>query len=128
MKRIISAALATLALTVGLAAGMTSAASASPAHQAAASPRACELWTGYIGPPPNASVAWNVNCYSHELRVKIHCENPVSHFAVDEYGGWVKAVGLHSGATCPANENHLVAAYGQYRNSDTSPITTVRYF
>jgi hypothetical protein len=91
--------------------------------------RSCiERWTGYIGPPPNASVVWNANTCSHELRVEIKCENPVSHFTVYQYGGWVQAVGLHSGSTCSPNENHLAAAYGQYRNGDGQPITTVRYF
>ena len=87
-----------------------------------------EQWTGFVGPPPNASVAWDHNSCNHQLRVKIHCENPVSHFSVNEYGGWVKRVGLHSGQTCPANENHLLAAYGQYRNRPGAHITTVRFF
>jgi hypothetical protein len=86
-----------------------------------------EKWTGNLGPPGNAFVYWNTNTCFWELRVKIHCENTVSEFTVNQYGGWVMS-NIHSGATCPANEPALEDAYAQYRVATGDPITTVQFY
>lgn len=85
-----------------------------------------EHWTGFVGPPGNASVAWDQNTCGHQVRVRIFCNGGT--FPQFLNGGWVRTVGLHSGKTCPASEPDLVSAYGQYRNGPGATVTTVQFF
>lgn len=103
------------------------AASASVSHATSHAKVLCsEHWTGFVGPPGNASAAWDQNTCGHQLRGRIFCNG--GSFPQFLNGGWVRTVGLHSGVTCPASEPNLVSAYGQFRNGPGSPVTTVQFF
>jgi hypothetical protein len=114
--------LAFFTLTVSAASAVTT------SHATHTQVTCSQSYTAIVGPPNpgNASVVWRSNPCGHQIRVKITCSG--SSFPATVYGGWVRTVGLHSGATCPGADPNLAAAYAQYRNSPSGVITTVRFF
>ena len=125
MRRIALILVASLACLAPAAAAH---AATSPSHTVRVA--ACsENWTGFVTPSQNnGSVVWNSNSCSWQIRVDLRCVNSRLGLVTHAYGGWVRAVGLHSGATCPSAEPVMTDAYAQYRVGSGSPITTVRYW
>jgi hypothetical protein len=119
-----------------LAVAMGSGASASAADYSGAADRGTvqavtcsENWTGSVTPSQTSSfVVWNANSCGWQIRVHLRCVLPTRGLVTFANGGWVRAVGLHSGATCPSAEPVMTDAYAQYRVASGDPITTVRYW
>lgn len=125
MRRLILAIAAMAAIFMGAATPV--AASAASHHGTPRSGVTCsESWTGFVGPPGNASVAWRLNSCGHQVRVEIFCNG--GSFPQFLFGGWVRTVGLHSGKTCPASEPNLVSAYAQTRDGPGGAVTTTQFF
>jgi hypothetical protein len=128
MRRIALILAASLASLAPAAVANAANAATPPSHTVAA--RACsENWTGFVTPSQNnGSVVWTANSCSWQIRVDLRCVNSRLGLVTHAYGGWVRQVGLHSGATCPDAEPVMTDAYAQYRVGSGSPITTVRYW
>jgi hypothetical protein len=124
MRRYFATIIAALAMLTAVMLPAT-VAYAATSHTSAAHVLCSENWTGFVGPPGNASVAWRNNTCGHQLRVRIFCNGGT--FPQFLNGGWVRTVGLHSGKTCPASEPNLASAYGQYRNGPGDAVTTVQF-